>query len=126
MELKTYRGHIRNWEVLCEELGIDPSLPRAEREQAILLKGYETWGMKLPDHLYGMFALAIEDGAKTVCFRDHFGTKPFYYYITADGRLLYGTMLRDILSGEGFRKELNEEMLQIYLTLTYVAGEDTF
>ena len=26
----------------------------------------------------------------------------------------------------GFVKELNEEMLQIYLTLTYGAGEDTF
>ena len=25
-----------------------------------------------------------------------------------------------------FVKELNEEMLQIYLSLTYVAGEDTF
>ena len=27
---------------------------------------------------------------------------------------------------EGFVKELNREMLQIYMTLTYVAGEDTF
>ena len=27
---------------------------------------------------------------------------------------------------EGFVKELNEKMLQIYLTLTYVAGEETF
>ena len=126
MELKTYRGHIRNWEALCGELGISKTLSREAREKAILLKGYETWGMELPDHLYGMFALAIEDGSKTVCFRDHFGTKPFYYYLTADGRLLYGTMIRDILSQEGFVKELNEEMLQIYLTLTYVAGEDTF
>ncbi len=126
MELKTYRGHIRNWEALCGELGISKTLSREAREKAILLKGYEAWGMELPDHLYGMFAFAIADGGKTVCFRDHFGTKPFYYYLTADGRLLYGTMLRDILSQEGFVKELNEEMLQIYLTLTYVAGEDTF
>ena len=26
----------------------------------------------------------------------------------------------------GFKKELNEEMLQIYMSLTYGAGEDTF
>ena len=26
----------------------------------------------------------------------------------------------------GFVKELNEKMLQLYLSLTYVAGEDTF
>ncbi len=128
IELKTYRGHIRNWETLCDALSLDKSLPREERERRILLKGYEVWGNSLPEHLYGMFAFALYDtGAeKWICFRDHFGTKPFYYYVTADGRLLCGTMIRDILSQEGFVKELNEEMLQIYLSLTYVAGENTF
>ena len=28
--VKEYRGHIRNWEELCERLGIDLSLPREE------------------------------------------------------------------------------------------------
>ena len=128
IQLKTYRGHIRNWEALCTELSIDKTLSREEREQAILIKGYETWGNALPDHLYGMFAFALYDteADKLICIRDQFGTKPFYYYQTADGRLLYGTMIREILSQEGFVKELNESMLQIYLTLTYVAGEDTF
>ena len=46
--------------------------------------------------------------------------------MTADGRLLYGTTIQKILEQPGFVKELNEEMLQIYLSLTYVAGEDTF
>ena len=41
--IKEYSGHIRNWEALCEELGIDGSLSREEREQAILVKAYETW-----------------------------------------------------------------------------------
>ncbi|MBQ4363453.1 MAG: asparagine synthetase B, partial [Oscillospiraceae bacterium] len=91
-----------------------------------LCRGYEKWGTSLPDHLYGMFAFAIQDGDKTVCVRDHFGTKPFYYYLTDDGRLLYGTMIRDIMSQDGFVKQLNEKMLQIYLSLTYVAGEETF
>ena len=31
--VKEYRGHIRNWEELCERLGIDLSLPREEREK---------------------------------------------------------------------------------------------
>ena len=75
-----------------------------------------------------MFAFALYDTetGELFCLRDQFGTKPFYYYQTADGRLLYGTMIRDILEQEGFVKELNEDMLQIYLSLTYVAGEDTF
>lgn len=78
--------------------------------------------------MYGMFAFALWDDKtqKLFCLRDHFGTKPFYYYETADGQLLYGTSIRKIMEQPGFVKELNEEMLQIYLSLTYVAGEDTF
>ena len=128
LELKEYRGHIRNWKPLCEELGLDPSLSREAREKEILLAAYTKWAEKMPDHLYGMFAFAIWDGEKNELFacRDQFGTKPFYYYVTKDGNLLYGTFIRQIMEQEGFEKELNEDMLQLYLTLTYVAGENTF
>ncbi len=44
--VKTYRGHIRNWEELCERLGIDLTLSREEREHEILIKAYQTWGMR--------------------------------------------------------------------------------
>ena len=127
-EIREYRGHIRNWAALCGELQISPSLPREEREKEILTKAYEAWGTQMGDHLYGMFAFALwdEERQQLFCMRDHFGTKPFYYYVTEDGRLLYGTMIRKILEQPGFVKELNRDMLQLYLTLTYVAGEDTF
>lgn len=123
-----YRGHIRNWRGLCEELGIDGTLSREEREKAIIVKAYEKWGREMADHFYGMFAFALYDteNDKYFCLRDQFGTKPFYYYITSDNRLLSGTYIRDIMKQEGFVKELNVDMLQIYMTLTYVAGEDTF
>ena len=123
-----YRGHIRNWKQLCEELEIADSLAREEREREIVLKAYEKWGHDVADHIYGMFAFAINDEAENKIFavRDQFGTKPFYYYVTADNRLLCGTYIRPIMEQEGFVKELNAKMLQIYLTLTYVAGEETF
>ena len=126
--VKEYRGHIRNWEALCGELGIDTSLSREAREEAILSKAYAAWGYGMADHLHGMFAFALwdEEEEALFCLRDPFGTKPFYYYETADGKLLYGTMIRHIMEQPGFVKELNEEMLQLYLSLTYVAGENTF
>ena len=75
-----------------------------------------------------MFALAIYDESKDelYCVRDQFGTKPFYYYVTESGKLLYGTMIRDFIDNPEFKKELNIDMLQIYMSLTYVAGKDTF
>lgn len=128
IKVQEYRGHIRNWDALCERLGIAIDLPREEREETILIKAYETWGYEMADHMHGMFAFALWDDSekKLFCLRDQFGTKPFYYYETAEGNLLYGTTIRQIIEQPDFVKELNEEMLQIYLSLTYVAGENTF
>lgn len=126
--ITAYRGHIRNHKALCEELGIDAALPRAEREEAILLAAYQQWGGDMALHLHGMFAFALYDDETEMlfCLRDPFGTKPFYYYETADGRLLYGTTIREIMEQDGFVKELNQKLLQIYLTMTYTTGEETF
>ena len=128
IKVTSYRGHIRNWEALCQELSIDLNLSREAREEAILLKAYEKWGYDMAKHMHGMFAFSLwdEENEKLFCLRDQFGTKPFYYYETADGELLYGTMIRDIMDKPGFKKELNEDLLQIYMSLTYVPGEDTF
>ena len=110
--VKPYRGHIRNWKEHCAEQEVDPALPRAEKEQEILTKAYQKWGGEMADHIYGMFAFALwdEEEKKLFCLRDQFGTKPFYYYETEDGELLYGTMIRDIIDQPGFKKELNEEI----------------
>ena len=128
LHLLDYSGHIRNWRALCEELFVDETLPREERERDILLAAYSAWGRRMGDHLFGMFALAIRDTEddSIFCLRDQFGTKPFYYYLTEDGQLLAGTRIRPLLAQPGFKKELNEKMLQIYLTLTYCGGEETF
>ena len=128
IEIKEYRGHIRNWKALCEELSVDMSLEDKKREREIVVKAYEKWGRDIADHLYGMFAFSLwdTDEKKLFCCRDHFGTKPFFYYVTDDNRLLCGSSIRKIMSEQGFKKELNTDMLQLYLSLTYAAGEDTF
>lgn len=103
INVKEYSGHIRNWSALCERLGIDHSLSREDREAQILIKAYETWGNEMADHMHGMFAFALWDDEKQelFCLRDQFGTKPFYYYETADGELLYGTTIRQIMEQRG-------------------------
>lgn len=128
IELKKYVGHIRNHKALCEELGIDNTLPREQKEREIIVAAYEKWGGEMANHIYGMFSFALYDNTTDTlfCLRDQFGTKPFYYYQTTDGRLLYGTTIREIMEQDGFTKKLNQKMLQIYLTMTYTTGEETF
>ena len=108
-----YRGHLRNWRALCGELGIKTDLSRVEREKEIIVRAYEKWGSSMGDHFYGMFAFALYDTEenKYFCLRDQFGTKPFYYYITKDNRLLFGTNISRIIGQEGFVKELNADIL---------------
>ena len=126
--LLEYRGHIRNWETLCAELGVDPESEAKKREEEILIAAYEKWGADMPNHLYGMFALTIRDDENDLIYglRDQFGTKPYYYYVTEDGKLLSSLSIRTILKQDGFVKEFNPDMLQLFLTYTYVPGEDTF
>lgn len=125
IQILEYRGHIRNWKELCGELEINDLLPRDEREKQIISKAYEKWGHDMAGHIYGMFAFALDDNGKIFCMRDQFGTKPFYYCQAGD-RLLFGTTIKKIIEQDGFVKEVNTDMLQIYMSLTYVAGEDTF
>ena len=126
--LKCYRGHIRNHAELCEILGVDPSLPREQKEKEIIIGAFKKWGCEFPNHIYGMFSLALydEETDETLCVRDQFGTKPFYYYLTDDNNLLYGTTIKEIMAQKGFKNERNDKLLQIYLTMTYTTGEDTF
>lgn len=128
IEVKEYSGHIRNWKQLCSELEIDDTLSRNEREIKILKKAYEKWDCNMADHMYGMFAFALwnTEENKLFALRDQFGTKPFYYYETENNEILCSGSIRKIIENKNFKKELNEEMLQIYLSLTYVAGENTF
>ncbi len=94
----------------------------------VLLHGYEEWGEGMLAQLRGMFSFAIWNEAEQTlfCARDHFGIKPFYYYLTDEGELLFGSEIKSFLAHPGFKKELNESQLELYLSYQYSPGEDTF
>src|SRR5699024_3374286 len=94
----------------------------------VLLHGYEQWGKAMLDKLRGMFTFAIWDRhAQTLfCARDHFGIKPLYYYQNDAGELLFGSEIKSFLDHPGFKKELNEDQLSLYLSYQFSPGENTF
>ena len=130
IQVRAYCGHICNFRALLQELSLPETLAsdRQAREEAILIKAYETWGTEMGHHLHGKFAFALYDDETDtlMCMRDQFGTVPFYYYETAQGNFLVGTSIREIMAQPGFVKELNDKLLQIYLSLTYTTGPETF
>ena len=127
VQVRYYSGYIRNFQKLCGELGIALPLSREEREEQILLKGFEKWGVKITEHLCGAFAFAIfdDEADKLYVFRDHVGQKQMFYAV-ADDELLCSGDIDAIVSDSRFEKELNMRMLQQYLFYGYPIGEETF
>ena len=77
--------------------------------------------------LRGMFAFAIWDSNKKELFaaRDYFGIKPFYYTII-DGDIIYSSEIKSILKHPKYKKELNLDALESYLSFNYSVLEETF
>ncbi len=124
-----FNGEIYNFQELRSELvelGHRFSTDHSDTE--VLLHGYEAWGQQMLERLRGMFAFAIWDSGKEVlfCARDHFGIKPFYYYITADQQLMFGSEIKSFLHHPDFVKKLNHTQLELYMTYQYSPGEETF
>ena len=128
IEVKSYAGLIRNHKELAEELGVSiEGLSRTEREEALLAAAWKTWREQMCTHLNGQFAFALYDPEtdELFCARDPLGAELFFYYQTADGRLLYGTQIKDLFDQPGFKRELNRELVQFFLGFTYIPGEET-
>ncbi len=125
IELKYFSGYIRNRKSLLNELGLDANLSRAEAESAILKAAYEKWGLKMTEHLYGMFAFAISDGGRIYAVRDQVGQKQMFYAVV-DGEFLCSGDIDEIASDPRFEKRINKRMLQQYLFYGYPIGSETF
>lgn len=57
--------------------------------------------------------------------RDHFGIKPFYYSLFNDN-FIFSSETKAILEFPGFKKEVNEEALEQYLSFQYSVLPETF
>ena len=125
--LRYFSGYIRNYARLCAELEIPAGLPRAEREERILAEGYARWGLDLPKHLCGFYAVALYDEKckKLVVFRDHVGQKHLFYAVL-DGEFTCNGDIDAIASDPRYTKRLNKKTLQHYLFYGFPIGEETF
>ena len=128
IEVAAYEGLIRNHRGLAAELNVDTEgCSRREREEKLLVAAWSAWGEQMGAHINGQFGFALRDTetGELFCARDPLGAELFFYYETADGRLLYATQIKDLFDQPGFNRELNRELVQFYLGFTYVPGEET-
>ena len=92
-----------------------------------MLHGYEEYKEDLLPMLRGMFVFVIYDKNTKELFgaRDFYGIKPLYYALMGK-TFMFGSEIKSFLANPNFKKELNKDMLELYLTFQYSVGTDTF
>lgn len=122
-----FNGEIYNYKELREELISKGHVFSNNADTEVLIHGYEEYGEDLLKKLRGMFAFVIWDSKKKKLFgaRDFFGIKPFYYALV-DGQLVFASEIKSILKYTPYKKEMNRDALENYLTFQYSVLPETF
>ena len=122
-----FNGEIYNYVELKQRLEKSGHCFISHSDTEVLLHAYKEYGYHMLQYLRGMFAFVIYDKSKEELFiaRDHFGMKPLYYYHYQD-HFLFGSEIKSFLEYPLFIKEFNSQVLDMYLKLGFVPGEETF
>ncbi len=122
-----FNGEVYNFQELREDLLAKGHKFTTKTDTETILHGFEEYGDEIVKKLRGMFSFVIWDIKKQEMFaaRDHFGIKPFYYYMGEDV-ILMGSEIKSFLEHPKFVKELNNDALRPYLTFQYSAMNETF
>lgn len=122
-----FNGEIYNYKYLKEDLIEKGHKFSTNTDTEVILHGYEEYKEDFLLMLRGMFAFVIYDFKTKELFgaRDFYGIKPLYYAKMKDS-FMFGSEIKSFLGHPKFKKELNRDMLEQYLTFQYSVGSDTF
>ena len=121
-----FNGEIYNFKKIQHELINQGVQFFTNSDTEVILKLYEIHKEKFVDYLEGMFAFSIYDilNNKLIIGRDRFGEKPLYYTYQND-QLIWASELKSIISTNPDFKKIDENILSIYFSLTYIPAPHT-
>lgn len=121
-----FNGEIYNHQYIRNILVSQGVIFHSKSDTEVLLKSYIKWGADCLSKLRGMFAFAIFDPRKELVFlaRDPVGEKPLYFY-SDNKKFIFSSELRAILKCPFVNRNLNWDVVDVFLTMGYVPGEDT-
>lgn len=82
---------------------------------------YEDYGVRLPEYIDGMFAIAVWDAVNKqgLLARDRMGKKPLYYYLDGDA-LYFASEIKSLLRVPNFERRINFEALHHFLSFKHI------
>lgn len=121
-----FNGEIYNFKKIKNDL-INQGLSfSTNSDTEVILKLYEIYKENFVDYLEGMFAFSIYDilNNKLIIGRDRFGEKPLYYTYQNE-QLIWASELKSIIATNLDFKKIDEQVLSIYFSLTYIPAPHT-
>ncbi len=121
-----FNGEIYNFPQLKKELQDKGHIFLTNTDTEVIVHGYEEWGKNFPQHLNGMFAIALHDTNTNsfLLIRDHLGIKPLFYCFNK-GEIVFGSEIKAVLQSKCVKKKLNMSGLGEFLAWEYIPGEAT-
>lgn len=123
-----FNGQIYNFRELREELTkLGACFVTDHSDTEVLLHGWRRWGEDLPNHLNGMWAIALYDRVQRRVFlsRDRFGKKPLFWY-RRDDTFVFASELTSLREHPAAPTALSRRALQKYFAYGYVPAPLTF
>ncbi len=121
-----FNGEIYNYRILRSELSQQGAIFTTSSDTEVILWAWFHWGPSCVSRLRGMFAFALYDETVDLLFlaRDRLGIKPLYLAQTQRS-LLFASEIRALLATGQIATDLNRDVLDAFLSLGYVPGEET-
>lgn len=121
-----FNGEIYNYIELRDELINKGYNFITKSDTEVILASYKEWGIGCVQKFNGMWAFALWDknNERLFCSRDRVGEKPFYYS-NYKNTFVFGSEIKSLFA-YGIPRNINWEVLDVYLCFTYVPAPYTF
>ncbi|WP_338465886.1 amidotransferase 1, exosortase A system-associated [Novosphingobium sp. ZN18A2] len=117
-----FNGEIYNFRELRAELAAQGAHFHTDGDGEVILAAWQRWGVDCLPRLQGMFAFALYDlDRRTLLLaRDRLGVKPLHMAHLADGSVIFGSELKQLLAHPSLRREIDPLAVEDYLTWGFV------
>ena len=120
-----YNGEVYNYKELAKNLTVNL---KTTSDTEVVLEMFAKYGNKCVESFRGMFAFVIYDKEEDCfwIFRDRFGIKPLYYYLSGD-TFIFSSELKTIAEVMEVKDKLtiNENSINHFLHLGFVPADST-
>jgi asparagine synthase (glutamine-hydrolysing) len=116
-----FNGEIYNYQELRKSLIQRGHRFTTDSDTESIVHLYEDKGIEFVDHLRGMFAIALwdEKQKQLILARDRLGIKPLFYS-QYNNKLVFASEMKAILQNKLFPREIDNEGMAAYFTLSYI------